>query len=186
METPSIRCSYYHEAATYRLESASLSNTDKKRLDAFQNQRLRYILGVKHACFSRIRNQQVTATANHEAKPKKNKEIIKYLKLEQRPITSFAHLLRAPEYYEMKMTSVQPNGKRVWAGFRRVGRPRLKWYDVVRSAAIDKLTNLNILLANWKNEMSETEMLQMIIDTARDRESKIIQVDIDTAVDQTH
>ena len=86
----------------------------------------------------------------------------------------------------MKKASVQPNGKRVWAGFRRVGRPRLKWYDVVRSAAIDKLTNLNILLANWKNEISETEMLQMIIDTARDRESKIIQVDIDTAVDQTH
>ena len=74
----------------------------------------------------------------------------------------------------MKNISVQPNGKRVWAGFRRVGRPKLKWYEVVRSATIDKSINLNILFANWKNEMSETEMLQMIIDTAHDRDSEIL------------
>ena len=92
--------------------------------------------------------------------------------IEQRQITLFAHLLRAPEDDEMKKISVQPNGKRVWAGFRRVGRPKLKWYEVVRSATIDKLTNLDILHANWKNEMSEIEMLQMIIDTAHDKSSK--------------
>ena len=97
-----------------------------------------------------------------------------FKKLEQRQITLFAHLLRAPEEYEMKKISVQPNGKRVWAGFRRVGRPKLKWYEVVKSATIDKLTNLNILPANWKNEMSEIEMLQMIIDTAHDRDSNIL------------
>ena len=57
----------------YGLESASSSNTDKKRLDAFQNKGLRKILGIKHAYFSRIRNQQVIATANQEAKPKKHK-----------------------------------------------------------------------------------------------------------------
>ena len=95
-------------------------------------------------------------------------------KLEQRQITLFAHLPRAPEDDEMKKISVQPNGKRVWAGFRRVSRPKLKWYEVVRSATIDKLTNLNILPANWKNEMSEIEMLQMIIDTAHDRDSQIL------------
>ena len=95
-------------------------------------------------------------------------------KLEQRQIILFAHLLRAPEDGEMNKISVQPNGKRVWAGFGRVGRPKLKWYEVVRSATIDKLTNLNILPASWKNEMSETEMLQMLIDTAHDRESKLI------------
>ena len=93
--------------------------------------------------------------------------------LEQQ-ITLFAHLLRAPGDDEMNKILVQPNGKRAWAGFRRVGRPKLKWYEVVRSATIDKLTILNILPANWKHEMSETEMLQMIIDTAHDRESKIL------------
>ena len=157
----------------YGLASASLSNTDKKRLDAFQNKGLRKILGIKHAYFSRIRNQQVIATANQEAKPKKHKEIIKMFKKLERQITLFAHLFRAPEDDEMKKIAVQPNGKRVWAGFRRVGKPKLKWYEVVRSATIDKL-NLNILPANWKNQMSEIEMLQMIIDTAHDRESNIL------------
>ena len=94
--------------------------------------------------------------------------------LEQQQITLFAHLLRAPEDDEMKKIAVQPNGKRVWAGFRRVGRPKLKWYEVVRSASIDKLTSLNILPANWKNEMSEIETLQMIIDTAHYRGSNIL------------
>ena len=97
-----------------------------------------------------------------------------FKELEQRQITLFAHLLRAPEDDEMKKISVQPNGKRVWAGFKRVGRPKLKWYEVVRSATIDKLINLSILPANWKNEMSEIEMLQMIIDTAHDRDSNIL------------
>ena len=86
----------------------------------------------------------------------------------------FAHLLRAPEDDEMKTISVQPNGKRVWAGHRRVGRPKLKWYELVRSAIIDKFIVLNILPANWKAEVSEIEMLQIIIDTANDRESKIL------------
>lgn len=74
----------------------------------------------------------------------------------------------------MKKIAVQPNGKRVWAGFRRVGRPKLKLYEVVRPATMDKLTNLNILLANWKNEVSEIELLQIVVDTAHDRESKIL------------
>ena len=157
----------------YGLEPASLSNADKKRLDAFQNKGPRKILGIKHAYFSRI---QVITTANQETKLKKHKDIIKMSKqLEQRQITLFAHILRAPEDDEMKkISSVQPNGKRVWAGFRRVGRPKLKWYEIVRSSTIGKLTNLNILPANWKNEMSETEMLQMIIDTAHDRDSNIL------------
>ena len=94
--------------------------------------------------------------------------------MKQRQITLFAHLFRAPEDDEMKKISVQPDGKRVWAGFRRVGRPKLKWYEVVRSATIDKLINLNILPANWKNEMSEIEMLQIIIDTSHDRDSTIL------------
>ena len=85
------------------------------------------------------KNQQVSTTANQEAKPKKHKEIIRmFQKLEQRQITLYAHLLRAPEDDEMKKISVQPNGKRVWAGFRRVGRPKLKLYEVVGSATIDK------------------------------------------------
>ena len=115
--------------------------------------------------------QQLTKKRNL----KTNREIINiFKKLERKQITLFAHLLRAPRDNKMTKVSVQPNGKRIWAGFRRVGRPKLKWYEVVRSATIDKFIILNILQANWENEMSETEMLQMIIDTAHDRESTII------------
>ena len=55
-----------------------------------------------------------------------------------------------------------------------MGRPKLKLHEVVRSAIIDKPTILNILPANWKAEMSQIVMLQIIIDTANDRESKIL------------
>ena len=68
---------YYIVSYHIILQSASLSNTDKQRLDAFQNKGLRKILGIKHAYFPRIRYQQVIATANQETKPKKHKEIIK-------------------------------------------------------------------------------------------------------------
>ena len=73
-------------------------------MDSFQNKGLKHISGIKHAYFSRTRNQQVTATANQETRPKNNKEIIKCLtkKLEQQQITLFAHLPRAPEDDEMK------------------------------------------------------------------------------------
>ena len=94
--------------------------------------------------------------------------------LERKRITLFAHLLRAPENDELKKISVQPNGKQIWAGYRRVGRPKLKWYEVVKSAIIDKFTILDILFANWKADMSEIEMLQIIIDTVNDRESKVL------------
>ena len=57
----------------YGLESASLSNTDKKRLDAFHNKGFRKNLGIKHAYFYRVRNQQVIATANQETKLKKHR-----------------------------------------------------------------------------------------------------------------
>ena len=134
------------------------------------------MLGIKHAYFSRIGNHEVIATANHEARVKKNKQIIKMSKKPGRKhITLFAHLLRAPEEDEIKKVSIQPNGERIWAGHRRVGRPKLKWYEVVRSAIIDKLTLLNILPANWKTTISEIEMLQIIIDTANDRDSNILK-----------
>ena len=55
-----------------------------------------------------------------------------FKKLEQRQITLFAHLFRAQEDDEMNKISVQPSGKIIWAGFRRVGRPKLKWYAILK------------------------------------------------------
>eukprot|EP00972_Heterocapsa_arctica_P023184 3414012-Heterocapsa_arctica.AAC.1 len=47
-------------------------------------------------------------------------------------LTLFGHLLRAPDDDLLKLCSVLPSGERVKANFKRVGRPRLKWFDGVR------------------------------------------------------
>ena len=49
----------------------------------------------------------------------------------------------------------------VRAGHRRTGRPKLKWYHMVRAAVTDRLTTLEILPANWTNTINEIEMLQI-------------------------
>ena len=73
MEAQSIWRCYYHEAALRTRISIIIKRRQNKSLDAFQNKGLRKIIGIKHAYFSRIRNQQVIATANQETIPKKNK-----------------------------------------------------------------------------------------------------------------
>ena len=50
----------------YGLESASLSNTDNKRLDAFQNKGFSNILGIKHAYFF----QDVKPTTYRNSQPR--------------------------------------------------------------------------------------------------------------------
>ena len=82
---------------SYGLESASLSNKDEKRLDAFQNKGFRKTLGIKHACFSRIRNQQFITTANQEVKPKKHKEIIKMFKKLNKDKSPCSHTYSEPQ-----------------------------------------------------------------------------------------
>eukprot|EP00972_Heterocapsa_arctica_P008538 1245811-Heterocapsa_arctica.AAC.1 len=54
----------------------------------------------------------------------------------RKQFTLFGHLLRAPEDDLLKLCSVLPSGERVKAHFKRVGRPRLKWFDGVRKTAI--------------------------------------------------
>eukprot|EP00972_Heterocapsa_arctica_P031338 4614750-Heterocapsa_arctica.AAC.1 len=63
-------------------------------------------------------------------------------KLIRKQLTLFGHLLRAPESYFMKLCSVLPTGERVKANVKRVGRPRMKWYDGVRKTVIAELVIL--------------------------------------------
>eukprot|EP00972_Heterocapsa_arctica_P069989 10339635-Heterocapsa_arctica.AAC.1 len=57
-------------------------------------------------------------------------------RLIRKQISLFGHLLRAPLSDPLKACSVLPNRERAKANFRRVGRPRLKWYDGFRQFAI--------------------------------------------------
>eukprot|EP00972_Heterocapsa_arctica_P109580 16131729-Heterocapsa_arctica.AAC.1 len=71
--------------------------------------------------------------ANFRARRPPEKQIIKMSdRLIRKQITLFGHLFRAPPSDPLKACSVLPNGERTKANFRRVGRPRLKWYDGVR------------------------------------------------------
>ena len=76
MKVPGTRCSYYHEAAIWTRTSITIKHRQTTPR-CFQNEILRTIFGIKHAYFSRIRNQHIIATANQETKLKNNKEIIK-------------------------------------------------------------------------------------------------------------
>eukprot|EP00972_Heterocapsa_arctica_P110720 16302568-Heterocapsa_arctica.AAC.1 len=71
--------------------------------------------------------------ANNRARLPPNKPIQQLSEqLIRKHITLFGQLLRAPEHDLMKQCSVPSTGERVKADFKRVGRPRMKWYDGVR------------------------------------------------------
>eukprot|EP00972_Heterocapsa_arctica_P065788 9711241-Heterocapsa_arctica.AAC.1 len=71
--------------------------------------------------------------ANDRARLPHNKPIQQMSeKLIRKQLTLFGHLLRAPESDLMKLCSALPTGERVKANLKRVGRPRMKWYDGVR------------------------------------------------------
>eukprot|EP00972_Heterocapsa_arctica_P063347 9345859-Heterocapsa_arctica.AAC.1 len=90
-------------------------------------------------------------------------------RLVRKQLTLFGHLLRAPISDPLKACSVLPNGERAKASFRRVGRPRLKWYDGVRQFAIDKLIKLLIISPNWRTIMIPEELTNIILETAKER-----------------
>ena len=53
-------------------------------------------------------------------------------RLIERQIVLYAHIIRTDEDDPMNNISITEQGERVEADFRRVGRPRVKWYDTTR------------------------------------------------------
>ena len=96
---------------------------------------LRKILSIPHAYISRVTNEQVLASANRRARLNKGKEItIASQRLDRSQLTLFGHILRAERDDPMRSVAVDDRGERLKANFRRVGRPRVKWYDVRKIA----------------------------------------------------
>ena len=81
-----------------------------------------------------------------------------------------AHLLRSAENDIMKTCTLDNNRMRVTAGFKRTGRPRIKWYDQVMSSCFDRLVKMSLLLPNWREDIREEEAKQVVLQTAIDRE----------------
>ena len=155
----------------YGLESASLTNAEYERLDAFQAKALRKMLGITHAYHSHVSNEVVMQTANLRIRLKEGKTITKMSeKLIGRLIESMAHRTRAEEDDLTKICTINHNGSRSSAGFKRTGRPRIKWYDQAVNACFNRLVSLGLLLPNWREDARIDEAKQIEPQTATNRE----------------
>ena len=81
-----------------------------------------------------------------------------------------AHLIRSEESDIMKTCTLDNNGMRITAGFKRTGRPRIKWYDQVMNSCFGRLVKMNLLLPNWREDIREEEAKQVVLQTTIDRE----------------
>ena len=52
-------------------------------------------------------------------------------KLRDRQIKFLGHIVRSDLNDPVRTSTITEDGSRAKAGFKRVGRPRLKWYDMV-------------------------------------------------------
>ena len=109
--------------------------------------------------------------ANQRIRLRESKTITKMSeKLINRHKKFMAHLLRSEENDLMKTCTVDNNGLRVTAGFKRTGRPRIKWYDQVVNSCFDRLITMGLLLPNWKEDIRVDEAKQIVLQAAIDRE----------------
>ena len=155
----------------YGLEFANLTNAEYEKLDSFQIKALKEILGIKHSYHSHISNEVVMQRASQIIRLKESKVIAKMSEqLINKQIKFMAHLLRSEENDVLKTYTVDNNGLRVIAGFKRTGRPRIKWYDQVMNSCFNRLVKMGLLLPNWKEDIRVDEAKQIVLQTAIDRE----------------
>ena len=91
-------------------------------------------------------------------------------KLISRQIKFMAHLMRAGEDDLTKTCAIDHNGVKISAGHKGIGRPKIKWYDLVMTVCFDRLVSLGVLLFNWWDDMRVEEAMQMVLETAAERE----------------
>ena len=128
-------------------------------------------MGINHSYHSHISNEVVMQRANQRIRLEEGKIITKMSeKLVNRQIKFMAHLLRSEENDVMKTCTVDNNGFRITAGFKRTGRPRIKWYDQVMNSCFDRLVKMGLLLPNWREDIRVDGAKQIILQLAIDRE----------------
>jgi len=154
----------------YGLEAIPFTDQDCARLDAFQYRGLRKILQIKHPCWSGVKNETVLQTANQVARTDENSKILPLSeRIIRKQVTLYGHLIRADAADPMKQATMNEEGKRKAAAFRRVGRPRNKWHPITRKHVITRLMKDNIIPNSWRWYMRDEELDQIITDAARER-----------------
>ena len=81
-----------------------------------------------------------------------------------------SHLLRAEGSDITKTCTVDHNGFRISAGFKRTGRPRIKRYDQVMNSCFERLVTMGLLLPNWREDIRVDEAKRIVLQIAADRE----------------
>ena len=129
------------------------------------------MLVIKHSYHSHVSNEVVMQRANQRIRLKEGKTITKMSdKFINRQIKFMAHLLKAEEDDIIKTCSMNRNGFRIAAGFKRIGRPRIKWYDQVMNSCFNRLVTMGLLLPNWRDDVRIDEAKQIVVQTATGRE----------------
>ena len=82
-----------------------------------------------------------------------------------------AHLLRAEGDVITKACTINRNGLKISAGFRRTGKPT---YDQVGRSGdefmLQHTVTMGLLLPNWREDIRIDEAKQIVLQTATDRE----------------
>ena len=150
----------------YIYTNANLTNAEYERLDAFQIKALRNMLWIQHSYHSHVSNEVVMQTANQRIRLKEGRTIVKMSeKLINRQVKFMAHLLRAEERDITKACTMNRDGFRISAGFKRTGRPRIKCYDQVMNACCNRLVTMGLLLPSWKEDIRVDEAKQIVFQT---------------------
>jgi hypothetical protein len=91
-------------------------------------------------------------------------------KLISRQIEFIANLMGSGEEDLTKTCAINHNGSRVSAGHKRIGRPRIKCYDQVIEACLQRLVSLGVLLPDWSEYIRTEDAIHMVHTAAMERE----------------
>ena len=155
------------------MESASLTEAEYARFDAFQVNALRRMLRILRPYYSGVSNERVMELANQRIRLAGGETIVLMsTKLKDRQIKFLGHFIRASNEDLTKTCTLTEQGNRVCAGWKRVGKPRLKWYDMVLNLAIEMLQGKGIIIRGWESDMRREEVISLVIATAESRSVK--------------
>ena len=164
-----------HDAAIasellYGLESASLTQAERARLDAFQVSALRKILRVPHPYYPGVSNNRVMVVANQRIRLAGGETmVLMSTRLKDRQIKFLGHLIRASDEDLTKTCTLTAQGSRVCTGWKRAGRPRLKWYDTIMNLAIEMLQERGIIIGDWEAHIRRGEVVSLVMAIAESR-----------------
>jgi hypothetical protein len=113
----------------FSLEPMCLKLKERNRIDGFQAQALRRILGIPHSMFSHVSNDAVRQAA---------KRVPASLMLHRRQLILFGKIALANPRSCLRTVLFKPytNEPIAFQGIRKRGRPRLTWARVVHARAI--------------------------------------------------